>query len=241
MRPCENPPDWGIVAFMGRADHGSGGVGVRRALCVALAALAAGLVLSATVRAASKGRVAVAVAVGKPIARAEFSHWLLIAAKAEGKPLIVPDDPPRFAHCIAQARAGIPSLRHDATQALRQDCRALFTELSDQVLDFLIRADWQEAEAAKDGIVITAEQVDHAFVAAKQMQFSTPAQFDSFLQRTGQTVADVKARVRDNLVFSAVKKAEHLSETALETELTHEFKSQTTCARFYVMSDCARG
>jgi hypothetical protein len=222
---------------MGRADQGSGGLGLRRALWVALMALAAGLALAATVGAASPGRVAVAA--GKPIARAEFNHWLLITAKAEPGPLIVPADPPRFAECIAQARAGIPSVRHDSTQALRKDCGVLFSEQSDQVLDFLIRADWQGAESAKDGIAITAGQVDRAFAAAQQKQFTKPAQFKRFLRRTGQTVADIKARIRDNLVFEALRKAERLSGTALETELTHEFKSQTMCARFYVMSDCA--
>jgi hypothetical protein len=109
------------------------------------------------------------------------------------------------------------------------------------VLDLLVSADWQEAEAADDGIVITAAQVDHSFTAQRQKLYPKPAQFRRFLRRSGQTVADVKFRVRASLLFEALRRAEHLSPGALEAELARRFKPRTTCARFYVVSDCANG
>jgi hypothetical protein len=228
---------------MDRVDHGTGGVPVRvrvrRARWLALAAVMAGLVLSATGRAALPANVAVIA--GQPIARQQFNHWLVIVAKAQKGPLIVPTEPPRFDHCIAQARAKIPSLRHDSARALRKDCRLLFTALSQPVLDLLIRHDWQDEEAARDGIVITPKQVGDALAVDRHKQFPRPGEFRRFLRRSGQTFADIKFRVRGTLVFTALQKAEHLSAGGLEAELTRRFKTQTTCARYYVIEDCAGG
>jgi hypothetical protein len=209
----------------------------RRAWWLVPLAVAAGLALSATAVAALP--VNVATVVGKPIPRRTFDHWMTISAKAEPGPLVVAIDPPRFDHCIAQARAGLPSVRHLSTRALRKDCKQLFRNVSSVVLDFLIRADWHDVEAAQDGIVITTEQVDRTFVAEKHTLYPKPAQFRRFLRRTGQTVADIKFRVRADLVVGALEKAEHLSQDALEAKVTRQFRPQTTCARFYVISDCA--
>lgn len=223
---------------MARGGDSLGGLRLRRGWWGAPVAVAGGLALAASVLAASPASVAIVV--GKPIARQELNHWMVISAKAEAGPLIVPTDPPRFRNCIVQVRARIPSLRPESTEVLRKDCRQLFAALSSEVLDFLIRADWQETAAAGDGIVITVGQVDRTFAAAKQKQFPKPGAFRRYLRRSGETVADAKFRVRANLVFAALRTAEHLSGNALQTELTRRFKSRTTCARFYVMSDCAR-
>lgn len=113
--------------------------------------------------------------------------------------------------------------------------------MSEQVLDLLIRAGWQDDEAAMDGIVVDAAQVEHAYEVEKQTHYPTRAVFRRYLRRTGETVADVKFRVRVQLVREALLKAEDLTASALDAELTSRFKAQTLCARFYVMSDCAGG
>ena len=115
----------------------------------------------------------------------------------------------------------------------------LFHQLSGQELDLLIIADWERSEAAADGILITAAQVDHAYQVDIREQFGTPARFRRYLRRTGETIADVRFRVRVTLVHAALLKAEHLTEGALGGELKRRFKPQTACARFYVVSDCA--
>ena len=68
-----------------------------------------------------------------------------------------------------------------------------------------------------------------------------PSEFRRYLRRTGETAADVKFRVCGQLIREALLKTEHLTARALDAELTQRFKPQTACARFYVMSDCARG
>ena len=148
----------------------------------------------------------VAVVAGNPISQQAFNHWMYVDAKGEaqqspGEPVIVPNDPPAFTNCIAQARAQIPSLKKTASKTLQSDCKQLFTSLSGQVMDFLIKAYWYQAEAHKLGIKITDAQVQKALATAKKGQFSTDAQFQTFLKSSGQTAADITYRVRVNQVF----------------------------------------
>jgi hypothetical protein len=209
---------------------------------IALAVALLGFGLPATVHGAA--RADVAVVAGKPIERQRFNHWLFVFAKAAngpGSPLIVPSDPPRFNHCVARVRAVIPGLRETSAQTLRADCATLFANLSRPVLDLLITADWQEEEAATDGIVVTAAQVEHAYRVDRRRLYPTHGQFRRYLRRTGETVADVMFRVRSQVIRGALLEAEHLTSGALDAKLRSRFKPQTECARSYVMSDCAGG
>ena len=148
----------------------------------------------------------VADVAGNPITTQAFNHWMYVAAKSQaaqspGSPVIVPSDPPNFTKCIAQVRKQVPTLAKTADKQLQADCKQLFTSLSSQVMDFLIKGYWYQAQAAKLGIKVTDAQVQKAFNAAKNQQFQTPAQFQSFLSQTGQTQADILFRFRINQLF----------------------------------------
>ena len=148
----------------------------------------------------------VAVVAGNPVGTQAFNHWMYVAAKGQsasspGQPVIVPNDPPNFASCIAQARQKIPTLAKTPAKTLKADCMNLFSSLSSQVMDFLIKAYWYQADAHKLGINVTDAQVQKAFASAKKQQFSTAAQFDAFLKSTGQTMQDIVFRVRVNQVY----------------------------------------
>jgi foldase protein PrsA len=148
----------------------------------------------------------VAVVAGNPISLKAFNHWMYVDAKGQaasspGQPVIVPTDPPQFTGCIAQARSQIASLKKTPVKTLRADCKQLFTSLSSQVMDFLIKAYWYQATAHKLGINLTEKQVQAALAKAKKGQFSTAAQFQAFLKQSGQTQADIEYRVRVNQVF----------------------------------------
>ena len=149
----------------------------------------------------------VAVMAGNPITTQAFNHWMYVAAKQEasqspGQPVIVPNDPPNFAHCIAQVRAQIPALKKTPDKTIKADCKQLFTSLSGQVLDFLIKAYWFQADAHKAGVNVTPAAVQKALAAAKKGQFSTAAQFQNFLTSTGQTLADVAYRVKVQQIYA---------------------------------------
>jgi foldase protein PrsA len=143
---------------------------------------------------------------GNSISTQAFKHWMFVAAKGSsaqspGAPVIVPTDPPDFKGCIAQVRAQIPTLKSRSDSQLKSDCSQLFDSLKGQVLDFLIRAYWYQATAAKLGIKITDAQVQKAFQTAKKAQFPTDTAFQQFLTQSGQTMQDILFRVRVNQIY----------------------------------------
>jgi foldase protein PrsA len=143
---------------------------------------------------------------GNPVSTKAFNHWMYVAAAGQaaqspGQPVIVPNDPPNFDKCITQVRKQIPALKKTTDKQLRADCKQLFTSLSSQVMDFLIKAYWYQADAHKLGINVTDAQVQKALDAAKKGQFSTAAQFQAFLKQSGQTMQDILFRVRVQQVF----------------------------------------
>jgi foldase protein PrsA len=147
----------------------------------------------------------VASVAGNPITTRAFKHWMFVAAQGQaaqspGSPVIVPD-PPNYTQCMADARRQIPQLKKTPAKTLKADCSQLFTTLSGQVMDFLIKAYWYQADAHKLGINITSAQVQKALATAKKSQFSTAAQFQSFLKTSGQTLNDILFRVRVNQIF----------------------------------------
>ena len=77
-------------------------------------------------------------------------------------------------------------------------------------MDFLIKAYWYQADAHKMGINLTDAQVQKALAAAKKSQFSTDAQFQTFLKTSGQTAQDILFRVRVNQIFQKLS-AKHPS------------------------------
>ncbi|MHB1835278.1 MAG: peptidyl-prolyl cis-trans isomerase [Solirubrobacteraceae bacterium] len=148
----------------------------------------------------------VAVVAGNPISLRAVNHWMYVAAKGQaasspGTPVIVPNDPPNFTRCINQARAEIPALKKTPASQLKTDCSQLFTNLSGQVMDFLIKAYWYQADAHKLGIHVTAAQVQQALDKAKKTQFTNAAQYQTFLKQSGMTEADISYRVLINQVF----------------------------------------
>jgi foldase protein PrsA len=166
-------------------------------------ALGAFFVLAAGISACGSGIGGDAVAdmSGNPISTAAFNHWMFVAAKSQtvqtpGAPVIVPNDPPQFNSCIAQARKQIPTLAKTPAATLRKDCSQLFQSLSSKVMEFLITSYWYQAEAAKQHITISDAQVQKVFTGEKNQQFHSPSEFQSFLSQSGQTLQDILYRVR---------------------------------------------
>jgi foldase protein PrsA len=173
----------------------------------------------------------VADVAGNPITTQSFNHWMYVAAKSEaasspGQPVIVPNDPPNFTNCVNQVRKAIPTLAKQPTKTLRGDCKQLFTSLSTQVMDFLIKAYWYQATAAKLHIKVTNAQVTKALDAAKAQQFPTPAQYQNFLTQTGQTQQDILYRFRINQIF--MKLLARQQKTVTPAQIAAYYAAHTT-------------
>ena len=149
---------------------------------------------------------------GNTISTRAFNHWMFIAAKgqqqsSQGAPLVVANDPPDFKGCISQVRKEVPTLAKASDKQLKATCKQLFTSESSQVLDFLIRAYWFQAYAAKHKVSVSNSAVQTAFNHDKASQFgSSQASFQSFLTQSGQTTQDVLYRVRVNLIYQKLVK-----------------------------------
>ena len=161
----------------------------------------------------------VASVAGNPITTRAFDHWMFVAAKSNATQsgttqVIVPEDPPQFKGCIKQARQQIPSLTKTPDKTLKADCSQLFTQLESQVMDFLIKAYWYQADAHKSGIQLTTAQVNKAFDKAKKTEFKTDKAYQTFLTETGQTNEDILFRVRVNTLYQKLLKRDTTKVTA---------------------------
>lgn len=185
----------------------------------------------------------VAITDGQAISTHTFDHWMRVAAKSAnrstpGKPVIVPTDPPTFRACVRQARSQWPSLRSKPETMIQSDCLQLFNELSAQVMDFLVKADWYVADAQRLGIFVTTEQVNATYAHDLKTNYPTAAEYRAFLAKTWQTAADIGLRVRLNLIYKAlVKKVGRAN--AVNAEASRLYRPGTICSPDYVMDDCA--
>jgi foldase protein PrsA len=169
----------------------------------------------------------VAEVAGTPITTQAFNHWMYVAAKSQaaqspGQPVIVPTDPPQFNQCIADVRKAVPSLAKQSDTTLRSGCQRLFSSLSGQVLDFLIKAYWYQADAARQHLSVTDAQVQKQYNTAKQQAYPTASAFNNFLKQTGFTVDDLLFRFRVSALFQKLA-AKHTTKVTPQTIKAYYF------------------
>jgi foldase protein PrsA len=185
---------------------------VKKAMRTTLALSAVAIVsvlLAACGSSGSSGGVpsdSVASVAGNAITTQAFNHWMYVAAKSQaaqspGQPVIVPTDPPQFTKCIATVKQAVPSLAKQTDKTLRGDCQQLFSSLSGQVMDFLIKAYWYQADAARLGLKVSDQQVQQAYDKAKKQAYPTASAFNQFLSQTGFTVNDLLFRFRVSQLY----------------------------------------
>jgi foldase protein PrsA len=147
---------------------------------------------------------------GTSITKDDFNHWLKIAAissqgqtdpdVAAGKKTAEIPDAPDFTKCVAekQKTAPTPAKGQPAptTAQFKQQCQTEYNSLRDQVLQFLISAQWIVGEAKDQGIKVTDAEVEKQFETTKKQSFPKEADFQKFLKSSGMGLDDLKFRVR---------------------------------------------
>ncbi len=141
----------------------------------------------------------VANVAGNPITLDAWKHWMVVVAKLQaaqnpGQPVVVANDPPNFTSCVTTIKPYEPK-NTKATQ-LRNVCTQLSKSYNSQVMGFLITSYWYQAEAARQKINVDDKTLQAQFDKAIKSAFPTTAQFQSFLQQTGQTREDLMFRFR---------------------------------------------
>ena len=126
---------------------------------------------------ASPERTVVCVGV-LAIEQSTYSHWLVVAERSLGPVQVHPSPSPQLA-----------------------------ASLRNEVLGFLISADWVSSEASARNIEVSKKEVTRRFDRIRGQQFPKRREFSRFLLRSGQTVGDLLFRVGQDLLSARIEKA----------------------------------
>jgi foldase protein PrsA len=176
------------------------------------------------------------------ITKTQFNHWLQVAAislqgtPTSGKrPQVDIPQPPDFTKCVAQKRASAPKpakgQKAPTTAQFKQQCKAEYEGLRDQVLEFLISAQWVQGEAKDEGLKVTGKEVQSRFNQLKKQSFQKEKDFQNFLVSSGMTMDDLLFRVRNNLLSDKLRtKIQKGTGTVTEAQIQAYYKKNK--ARF---------
>jgi len=143
------------------------------------------------------------------ITKSQFNHWLSAAAHGSappGTPVVIPD-PPSFTKCVAsQAAQPVPKgAKKPSAAQLKTQCKQQYDALKQQVMQFLVSAEWIQLEADKEGVKVSDAQVQKQFQDQKKQSFQKEADYQKFLQSSGMTEGDLLFRVKLDVVSNAVR------------------------------------
>jgi foldase protein PrsA len=152
---------------------------------------------------------AVATVDGTSIDKAQFTHWMNVAARTSGQPDAKAPDPPDYTACVAQKRKTAPKPakgQPKTTDAqLKTQCKQEYEGLRNQVLSLLVSFQWIQGEADDLGVKVTDADVKKAFDQQKKQSFPKDADYQKFLKTSGQTNEDIIKRVRLDLLSNKIR------------------------------------
>ncbi len=149
---------------------------------------------------------------GDEINKSEFEHLLPIAAsqsQSAGGASAVPD-PPDFKKCVAAAKKAAPKPTKgqprptDATYL--SQCKTQYKTLTDQIMQYLIRAAWIQGEAADRDIKVSDKDVKKQFDKDRKQSFPTVKAYNEFLKSSGYTTEDLLYQVKSRLLSEKIQK-----------------------------------
>jgi foldase protein PrsA len=154
---------------------------------------------------------AVANVDGEIIEQEDFDHWLGAAAAGTQPPgsggeVAVPD-PPEFTECIAakQQQPAPPGSKKPTDAELKTQCEQEYDALKQQVMQFLISAEWIQQEAEARDIEVTDEEIQKQFEDQKNQSFPNEKDYQQFLETSGQTEEDLLFRVKLDVLSNKVR------------------------------------
>jgi foldase protein PrsA len=149
------------------------------------------------------------------ITKDQFTHWFEAAAKQQAQSTgakpedVVAPDPPDFTKCIAAKQKqpvpkGVPK---PDPKAIKTQCKQEYDGLRDQTLQFLISSQWLTQEAAKRKITATDKEVQTTFQQQKKQSFPKEADYQKFLQTSGQSETDLLYRVKLSVLTNKLQQS----------------------------------
>src|SRR5690242_14204913 len=152
----------------------------------------------------------VATVDGESISKADFNHWLAIAAKSSGTTgAVVPDPENDYKNCVAAKRKSTPAPakgQPKTTDAqLKTQCKTEYEQQRSQVMQLLISFKWLQGEADAQGVKVTDAEVKKSFADQKKQSFPKEADYQKFLKTSGQSQEDILQRVKVDLLSSKLR------------------------------------
>ena len=149
------------------------------------------------------------------ITKAQYNHWLLASVKQQAQSTgarpdqVVVPDPPNFTKCIAAKQKqpvpkGVPK---PDPKALKAQCKQEYDGASQQTLQFLISSQWLTQETAKRKITVTDKEVQTTFQQQKKQSFPKEADYQKFLQTSGQSETDLLYRVKLSVLTNKLQQS----------------------------------
>jgi foldase protein PrsA len=142
------------------------------------------------------------------IKKTMFDHWMQVASissqganpAAGGTPKANIPQPPDFKACIAEKAKTAPKPakgQPKPTDAqFKTQCKQEYEGLRDQVLQFLISAEWIQGEAGDQGVKLSDKDVLKEFEKTKKQSFPKEKDFQNFLKTSGMSLEDLLYRVK---------------------------------------------
>jgi foldase protein PrsA len=144
---------------------------------------------------------AVATVGDATITQDEFDKWLgtTVTGQAQGGQAVAPD-PPEFTKCVA-AKKKTPTPQGQGKQtdsALKKQCEQEYETLKNEIMTFLIQAEWVSQEAEERGVKVSEAAVRKSFEDQKKQAFPDEKRYQAFLKSSGMSEEDILYRVELN-------------------------------------------
>ena len=147
------------------------------------------------------------------IKKSTFDHWMTVAAKSSQPPgaggAVTVPDAPNFTKCVAAARKAQPKPAKgqpaQTDKQLKAQCKQQYEGLRDQVMQFLINAEWLQGEAADQDVKVSDAEVTKSFAQQKKQQFPKEKDFQNFIKQSGMTEEDLRLNVRLTLLSNKLR------------------------------------
>ncbi len=130
------------------------------------------------------------------VAKSTYDRWFKTASASQ--PGVTAPDPPTYAKCTAakvkaapEPVTGQPKLKESD---YKKQCQQEYDQIKQQVMTFLLRGTWLEAQADTMGIKVSDAEATSAFEKARKQAFPKTADYVKFLKTSGQTQADLVYR-----------------------------------------------
>ncbi len=162
------------------------------------------------------------------ISKDEFDRWYKNAAAGatQGGQVVAPD-PPDFEKCVAglQEQPQPEGAGEPTEDALKKQCEQQYEDLRDQVMQFLIQAEWVQQEAEERDVAVSDEEVKKSFDDQKKQAFPKEADYQKFLEDNGMSEEDILFRVKlDQLQTKLTKKITEDKATPTDEEVAAEYE-----------------